>query len=43
MYGDLRKAESPKAALFEFLESAYQAGTRIAGWDTEEFRAAPVF
>ena len=43
MYDDLRKAESPKAARFEFLESAYQAGARTAGWDIEEFRAAPVF
>jgi Family of unknown function (DUF5996) len=43
MYDDLRKSESPKAALLEFLESAYQAGARTAGWDTEEFRAAPVF
>jgi hypothetical protein len=25
-----------------FLESAYQAGARTAGWDVEEFRAAPV-
>jgi Family of unknown function (DUF5996) len=42
MYDDLRKAGSPKDALLEFLESAYRAGTRTAGWDVEEFRAVPV-
>jgi hypothetical protein len=30
------------AALLEFLESAYQAGAKGAGWDIEEFRADPV-
>ena len=42
LYDDLRKASSPKAALLEFLESAYQAGAKTAGWDVEEFRAVPV-
>jgi Family of unknown function (DUF5996) len=42
MYDDLRKAGSPKDALLEFLESAYRAGARTAGWDVEEFRAVPV-
>jgi hypothetical protein len=42
MYDDLRKAESPRDVLLEFLESAYQAGAKTAGWDIEEFRAAPV-
>ena len=39
---DLRKASSPKAALLEFLESAYQAGVRTAGWYIEGLRAVPV-
>ena len=39
MYDDLRKKDSPKAALLEFLESAYHAGTRTAGWDEEAFAA----
>jgi hypothetical protein len=41
MYDDLRRTGSPKDALLEFLESAYQAGARTAGWDVEEFRAVP--
>jgi hypothetical protein len=42
LYDDLRKASSPKSALLEFLESAYQAGVKTAGWDIEELRAVPV-
>jgi hypothetical protein len=42
MYDELRKMGSPKAALLEFLESAYQAGARMAGWDIEGFRTNPV-
>ncbi|HEX3466456.1 MAG TPA: DUF5996 family protein [Candidatus Elarobacter sp.] len=32
-YDAIRGAENPEAALFEFLRSAYEAGTRAAGWD----------
>ena len=42
LYDDLRKASSPKAALLEFLESAYQAGVKTAGWYIEGLRAVPV-
>ncbi len=42
MYDDLRKAGSPKDVLLEFLETAYQAGAKTAGWDIEGFRAVPV-
>ncbi len=42
MYDDLRGKDSPKPALLEFWESAYQAGAKTAGWDTEVFRANPV-
>ena len=38
MYDDLRKMDSPKEALLEFLESTYEAGARTAGWDVEGFR-----
>ncbi len=41
MYDDMREADSPKVALLEFLESAYQAGAKTAGWDIEELRAGP--
>jgi hypothetical protein len=37
MYDDLRKMESPKTALLDFLESAYRAGARTAGWDEGAF------
>ncbi len=33
MYDDVRRAESPEQALYEFLESTYEAGARLAGWD----------
>jgi hypothetical protein len=42
MYDDLRKADSPKTTLLEFMESAYEAGARTAGWDEEDLRAEPV-
>lgn len=33
MYDDVRKAESPSAALLEFCETTYAAGARLANWD----------
>jgi len=42
MYDDLRKMDSPRSALLQFLESAYQAGAKTAGWDVEGFRVEPV-
>jgi uncharacterized protein DUF5996 len=42
MYDDVRMAEDPRAAALTFLESAYQAGAKAAGWDTEEYRWQPV-
>ncbi|MFN0277376.1 MAG: DUF5996 family protein [Pyrinomonadaceae bacterium] len=38
MYEDARKAANPRAAVLEFLESAYQAGAKTAGWNAEQFR-----
>lgn len=32
-YDDMRSAPDPRAALLEFLESAYRAGATAAGWD----------
>ncbi len=32
-YEDVRRSESPKEAILEFLESTYAAGARLAGWD----------
>ena len=33
MYDDVRRAESPRAAVLEFLESTYAAGATLAKWD----------
>jgi Family of unknown function (DUF5996) len=33
LYDDVRKAESPKAALMEFLQSTYDAAADLANWD----------
>jgi hypothetical protein len=33
MYDEVRRAESPRDALLEFLESTYAAGARLANWD----------
>jgi hypothetical protein len=38
MYDDARKSENPRELILEFLESAYQAGGKRAGWDVESFR-----
>jgi Family of unknown function (DUF5996) len=32
-YDDVRNAADPKAFLLEFLQSAYEAGASLAGWD----------
>jgi hypothetical protein len=33
MYDDVRRAESPEETLYQFLESTYDAGARLAKWD----------
>jgi hypothetical protein len=38
MYDDVRKSENPREIILEFLESAYQAGAKRAGWDIEKFK-----
>jgi hypothetical protein len=37
MYNDLRKEASPRESLLSFLESSYQAGAKLAGWDYQAF------
>ncbi len=39
MYDDLRQMESPREALLDFLEGAYQTEARLAGWDIDAFRS----
>jgi hypothetical protein len=38
-YEAIRTARDPKAALLAFYESAYEAGARLAGWDTSGFES----
>jgi hypothetical protein len=35
LYEDVRQAESPEATLMEFLQSTYDAGANLAGWDRQ--------
>jgi hypothetical protein len=37
-YDDVRTVETPRATLLDFFESCYEAGSRTAGWDVEDFR-----
>jgi len=37
MYDDLRKSDSPRQALLDYLQSAYLAGSKGAKWDLNEF------
>ena len=41
LYEEIRDSSSPKETLLEFMESAYQAGAKSAGWDIEAFRTHP--
>jgi len=39
-YEAVRTASDPRAALLEFLESAYEAGAEAAGWDREDLESS---
>lgn len=41
-YDDLRQAEHPRKQLLDFLESAYQAGSNLSGWNNEAFKVPPL-
>jgi hypothetical protein len=40
-YEEARNSASPTKTLLEFMESAYQAGAKSAGWDIEALRTHP--
>lgn len=40
MYDDARSSNDPRGVVLEFLESAYQAGAKKAGWDARELTAS---
>jgi hypothetical protein len=42
MYDEVREAENPREMVLEFLESAYRAGAKRAGWDMEKFAFKPL-
>ena len=42
MYEDVRTSANPRATALEFLESAYHAGAKAAGWNIQKFRWHPV-
>ena len=42
MYEDVRNVADPGAEVLEFLESAYQAGGKRAGWDLAELSVRPL-
>lgn len=37
-YEDVRKGAKPEQAIMDFLESTYEAGAKLAGWDIPAFR-----
>lgn len=41
MYDDVRKAETPRATVLDFLESAYQAGAKTAQWRIDDLKWTP--
>ena len=42
MYDEVRQAESPRDILLEFLQSTYEAGARLAKWDSAALEAETV-
>lgn len=42
MYDDIRQMDNPRSALLAFLESTYQAGARLAGWDVPALTVPPL-
>lgn len=41
-YANLAKEDNPRKVLLEFLESTYQAGAQLAGWDIKELTVPPL-
>jgi hypothetical protein len=39
-YETVRNARDPRTALLAFLESAYEAGAALAGWDRAELESS---
>jgi hypothetical protein len=41
MHDDVRRAESPRGMLLEFMQSTYEAGAKLANWDRAAVERAP--
>jgi hypothetical protein len=41
-YEDVRNSDDPRGSVLEFLETAYQAGATLAGWDIDQLRTPPL-
>ncbi|MBL1214232.1 MAG: hypothetical protein HND52_12810 [Ignavibacteriae bacterium] len=41
LYEDIRTTKNPKRQILEFLESSYQAGAKLAGWDIDSLKVNP--
>jgi hypothetical protein len=39
-YEEIRTSPDPRGTLLAFLQSAYEAGARLAGWDTDSFESS---
>jgi len=37
-YANLRKEDTPRQALLDFMECAYQGGAEFVGWPIEDFK-----
>jgi hypothetical protein len=42
MYDDVRESDDPSGMILEFLEAAYRAGAKCAGWDRAQFALQPI-
>jgi Family of unknown function (DUF5996) len=40
-YDDVRAAQDPRATILDFLNSTYEVGARLSGWDTQLLGRAP--
>ncbi|EGV42480.1 hypothetical protein BZARG_2225 [Bizionia argentinensis JUB59] len=38
LYKDIIESENPKKQILDFLESSYQAGAKLSGWDVEDLQ-----
>jgi hypothetical protein len=41
-YQDVKSSHDPRQAVLDFLESAYQAGAKLAAWPVQELKTPPL-